>query len=177
MAHTVQCRLCKTKFDTEKEPTVIVGKKSYYHQRCYEEWIKTRNVASAAKGDEDFWKESVIDYLYRDVKMSMDFSKINSQWEHFTKPESNMTPKGIYFALKYYYEVQKGDKEKALGGIGIVKNIYKDSAQYWTELEQRKAGTIEAIIEQIKTREARPVRIIPKKAEKKDKSKFSLDEI
>lgn len=177
MSHIIQCRICKTRFDTEKEPYVLVGKLSYYHKRCYEDWVRGRNDARTS-GDEQFWHESVIDYLYRDVKMSIDFSKLDNQWKNFIKPERKMTPKGIYFALRYYYDVQKGDKEKALGGIGIVPSIYNDSARYWENLETKKEGTIEAIIEQIKERKNRPIQTVVKKtAPKKDKSKFSLDDI
>lgn len=176
MPHVIQCRLCKTRFDTEKEEFILVGKRSYYHKDCYEKWIKSRNQA-AASGDADFWKESVIDYLYRDVKMSIDFAKLDSQWNSFTKPERKMTPKGIYFALRYYYDVQHGDKEKALGGIGIVPNLYRESAQYWTDLENRKQGTLEAIIEQIKSREARPVMTIKKEEKKKDKKRFNIEDV
>lgn len=177
MAHYVQCRLCKTRFDAEKEEYVLVGKRSYYHKSCYEDWVHGRNNAKTV-ANEDFWKESVIDYLYRDVKMSIDFQKFTSQWNNFIKPEKKMTPKGIYFAVRYYYSVSNGDKEKALGGIGIVPSIYKESAQYWTDLETRKTGTIEAIIEQIKQRQDRPVQTITKKeVQKKDKARFKLDDI
>lgn len=176
MPHIIQCRICRKKFDTELEDYVLVGQKSYYHQSCYDEWVKNRNQATA-NGDEDFWKESVIDYLYRDVKMSINFAKLDNQWSSFIKPERKMTPKGIYFALRYHFDVMKGDKEKALGGIGIVPSIYKDAAQYWTELENRKQGTLDAIIEQIKMRQARPVVNIRRKDNKKDKSKYKLDDI
>lgn len=176
MTHIIQCRLCRNKFDTEKEEFVLVGKKSYYHKDCYDKWIMTRNQAGAS-GDADFWKESVIDYLYRDVKMSIDFVKLDSQWNSFIKPGREMTPKGIYFALRYHFDVQKGDKEKALGGIGIVPSIYKDSAKYWTDLENRKQGTLDAIIDQIKSREARPVMYIHRTEKKKDKKRFSIDDV
>ena len=177
MAHIIQCRLCKTRFDTDKEEFVLVGQRSYYHKCCYEEWVKSRNNAKAT-GDENFWHESLIDYLYRDVKMSIDFTKFNSQWNNFIRPGKKMTPKGIYFAIRYYYDVMHGDKEKAVGGIGIVQSIYKDAAQYWYDLETRKEGTIDAIISQIQERQSRPVQIIQKKTEpKKDKTKFSLDDI
>lgn len=174
--HIIQCRICRQKFDTEKEDFVLVGQRSYYHKSCYEEWVASRNSAKA-NGDEDFWKESVIDYLYRDIKMEVDFAKLTSQWENFTKPEKKMTPKGIYFALKYFYEVQHGEVVKAQGGIGIVPSIYRESAQYWTERETRKEGTIEAIVQQIKERRARPVVKIEHKKEEKNKSKFNLDNI
>ena len=177
MSHEVQCRLCKSRFDTQKEAFVLVGQRSYYHKQCYEDWINGRNNIKT-RGDEDFWYESVVDYLYRDIKMSINFSKLQNQWASFTKPEKKMTPKGIYFAVRYYYDVNHGDKEKALGGIGIVPNIYKESAQYWTDLEMKKTGTIDAIIEQIKNRQERSTQVIVKKeTKKKNKTKFSLEDV
>lgn len=177
MAHIVKCRICKQHFDTEKSDYALVGKRSYYHKSCYENWVRERNNPKA-DGDNDFWYESIVDYLYRDVKMSIDFPKLDNQWKSFTKPEKKMTPKGIYFAVRYYYNVVNGDKEKALGGIGIVPSVYKDSAQYWTDLEMRKAGTIDAIVEQIRARQDRQVQTITRhQTPKKDKAKFSLDDV
>ena len=176
MAHTVKCRLCKKSFDIDKEEGVVIGTRSYYHKKCYDEWISVKDNPKAVL-DEDFWKESLIDYLYRDIKMSIDFSKIDNQWKNFINPNRKMTPKGIYFATKYFYEIQKGDIKKAQGGIGIVPLIYKESAAYWTDLELRKAGTIDAIIAQILHREARPIQSIKKEKIKKEKNRFSLEEI
>jgi hypothetical protein len=178
MSHIVQCRLCKTRFDANSEPYTLVGKQSYYHKKCYEEWVAGRDSVKTC-GDAEFWKESLVDYLYRDVQLAINFVKFKAQWDSFTKPEKKMTPKGIYFAARYYYEVLHGDKTKALGGIGIVQSIYGESAQYWTDLEMRKEGTIQAIIDQIKTRRARPVQTITHNntSQNKNKSKFSLDQI
>ena len=181
MSHIVKCRLCKEQFDTNKMSSAewtLIGKRSYYHTSCYNEWVKGKQTVKSDVTDEDFWHESMIDYLYRDVKMSMDFAKIDNQWRSFTKPERKMTPKGIYFAVRYYYDILKGNAEKAQGGIGIVPNIYNDSAQYWVDLENKKSGTLEAIVVQIRQREARPVRYIQKTEKKtKPKTKWSLDNI
>lgn len=175
--HEVQCRLCKKRFDTEKEETVLIGKKSYYHKTCYDKWLNGKDNIKTEL-NEDFWKEALIDYLYRDVGMSsMNFEKINSQWKHFLRGDRHMTPKGIYFAIRYFYEIQKAQPDKAMGGIGIVPSIYKESAQYWTDLETRKAGTLNAIIEQISQRKSREVKTIVHKEQKKDKSKWKLDEV
>lgn len=177
MAHEVMCRLCKKRFNIDQEEGVVVGKQSYYHKSCYEEWKKGCNNAHMTM-DANFWYEALIDYLYRDVKMSVDFQKLWSQWNNFIKPGKDMTPKGIYFAARYFYDVQKGSVEKSLGGIGIVPSIYSKSAQYWVDRENKKEGTLEAIIEQIKIRESRPVQTITKKETKKvDKSKWNLDDI
>lgn len=181
MAHIVKCRLCKEQFDTTKMSNAewtLVGQRSYYHTSCYNEWVKGKQSVKSNVTDEDFWRESLIDYLYRDIKMTIDFQKLDSQWKSFIKPERKMTPKGIYFAVRYYYDVLKGNAEKAQGGIGIVPNIYNNSAHYWVDLENKKSGTLEAIVEQIKQREARPVQIIQKTTKKtKPKTKWSLDNI
>ena len=177
MAHVVMCRLCHQRFDMESEEGIKVGKQSYYHKKCYDEW---KNGLNDAKGNmaTDFWYEALVDYLYRDVKMgNMDFTKIQSQWNNFIKPGRGFTPKGIYFAIRFFYEVKHGDAEKSLGGIGIVPSIYSQSAQYWTERENQKAGTLEAIIEQIKARDIRPVVEIKRKVEKKTKQKWDIEQV
>lgn len=176
MAHMVTCRICKKRFDTETEETVLIGQKSYYHKSCYDEWKGSKDNAGARNQDENFWYEAMVDYLYRDVKLGdIDFSKIYSQWKAFIKKGS--TPKGIYFAIRYFYDVMHGDREKALGGIGIVPSIYNQSAEYWVDRENKKEGTLEAIIAQIKERDNREVKVITKKEQKKNKTKWSLDEI
>jgi len=181
MSHVVKCRLCKEQFDTDKIPRedwTLVGQRSYYHTSCYNDWVKGKQSVKSDVTDAEFWRESLVDYLYRDIKMTIDFSKLDSQWKNFTKPEKKMTPKGIYFAVRYYYDVLKGNPEKAQGGIGIVQSIYGDSAQYWVDLENKKSGTLEAIVEQIKQREARPVQYIQKTTKvTKPKEKWSLDSI
>lgn len=179
--HIVKCRICKQQFDTEKlaqTEWVMPNPRFYYHRNCYEDWKANKNNLKANGKDSDFWYESLIDYLYRDVKMSIDFMKIKSQWTNFTKPDKKMTPKGIYFAIRYYYDVMHGSTDKAMGGIGIVQSIYSDAAEYWIDLETRKTGTLDAIIEQIKQREARPVQTIHRKEVKPvKKSKWDLEDI
>ena len=178
MSHIIQCRLCKKRFDTEEESYILVGQLSYYHKRCYDEWLKSRNNIKTLDRDAEFWYESLIDYLYRDIKMSINFAKLNNQWHNFTKPDKQMTPKGIYFAIRYYYDVLKGSTDKAQGGIGIVGSIYKDAAQYWVNLETKKEGTIAAIIEQINQRANRQQKVIVQKDNlDNNKSKWSLDDI
>jgi len=177
MAHIVMCRLCKKRFNTDLEEAVLEGQKAYYHKSCYEIWKKNLDNPQGDM-EADFWYEALVDYLYRDVKMSINFPKLQNQWSNFTKPGRNMTPKGIFFAMKYFYDVQKGEVEKAMGGIGIVPNIYARSAEYWANREMQKAGTLDAIIAEIKARDTRPVQtIVQKKNTKKDKSKWSLDDI
>lgn len=181
MSHVVKCRVCGVRFDTDKideQEWIMPVPKYYYHRKCYEDWKSNKNNVKANNKEEDFWYESLVDYLYKDVKMPINFSKLNKQWKLFTSPNKGMTPKGIYFSMRYYYDVLHGNPEKALGGIGIVSNIYKEAASYWVDLENKKEGTLEKIIAQIHTREARPVVKISSKKEKKEiKTRWNLEDI
>lgn len=175
------CRVCKAKFDTEKlskDEWVMPNPKFYYHRKCYEDWKDNKDNLKASNKDGNFWYESLIDYLYKDIKMTINFSKLNKQWKTFTAPTKGMTPKGIYFSIRYYYDVLHGKPEKALGGIGIVSNIYNEAASYWIDLENKKEGTLEKIIAQIQNREARPVmKISSKKQKKEQKERWNLEDI
>ena len=64
----------------------------------------------------------------------------------------------MYFALKYFYEIKKGDVSKSENGIGIIPHIYEDSRDYWVEREHREQGIVAAIEHQIK--EAQNQRVI-----------------
>ena len=68
-----------------------------------------------------------------------------------------MTAKGIYFALKYHYEIKKGDVTKSENGIGIIPHIYEDSRNYWEERNRREVGIVAAIEAQIKQAAAQNV--------------------
>lgn len=178
MAHVVKCRACGIKFDTDKlndDEWIMPKTNQYYHKDCYDKWIKDKDDPNADM-TKDAWYAALVDYLYRDLKMPVDFAKLQSQWNNFLKPGKEMTPKGVYFSVKYFYDIEHGDMEKAQGGIGIVPSIYKRATQYWADREQREQGIIDAIIAQIKEREARPTKVIHKKTEKK-KPKWDLNNI
>ena len=182
MAHKVMCRVCREYFDTEQlsqEEWVMPQPRWYYHKKCYNEWIKDQSSINSEGYQDDTWKELMIDYLYKDIKMSVDFVKVNSQWNNFLKSKNPvMTARGIYFGVLYFYQVKHGSPEKAEGGIGIVPSIYAESYNYWKRLEDNKKGTLEAIVQEMVARSNRPaIKIIKKKKEKQDKSRYSLDEV
>ena len=111
--------------------------------------------------DDDLWKSAVYDYLRRDLKMSVNYVKFTSQWENFLK--KNMTAKGIYFSLRYFYEIAHGDPKKSENGIGIVPHIYNEAVTYWGERNQRDKGILEKIEAQIKASQDRVVTKIVRK--------------
>jgi hypothetical protein len=74
-----------------------------------------------------------------------------------------MTAKGIYFSLRYFYEIAKGDPSKSENGIGIVPHIYNEAVTYWGERNQRDKGILEKIEAQIKASQDRVVTKIVRK--------------
>ena len=150
--YSPECRICHKKInkllELEGDDWVMPSKNHYFHTSCYEDWAK-KNDEIHANGSDDEWFEFLKYYLNHVIKANIDYKKLTSQWKHFTNQKTK-TAKGVYFAVKYFYEIQKGNKEKAQGGIGIVSAIYDDSCQYWRDREEREAGICARIEEQIR---------------------------
>ena len=163
----VKCRICKQQFN-RLDPNLVVGvdyvkpsEKMYYHKRCYDEYQSSKLDVHADMTDE-LWFKAAWDFLRRDLKYDFNFVKVRKQWESFLK--NKMTAKGMYFALKYFYEIKKNDASKSENGIGIIPHIYEDSRDYWVEREHREQGIVAAIEQQIK--EAQSQRIIDVRVKK-----------
>lgn len=175
--HIVQCRICKEKFDTSQlikdEDWVMPSKNWYYHKNCYDDWAKKKNDVHS-QADDELWFDALWSYLEKDIKIGPDYLKIRNQWDNFIK--KGKTPKGIYFCIKYFYEVKKGDKNKSENGIGIIPYIYDEGAAYWINKERIDKGICARIEEQIKQSQNREKKIIKKTKEKKIKT-YDLSKI
>ena len=159
----VHCRRCRLEIDRESQNDWCMPSKGYYyHISCYEDFVKKKGAIKendiGTEADDDIWRSAVYDYLRKDLKISVNWQKFSSQWENFLK--KNMTAKGIYFALRYFYEIAKGDPKKSENGIGIVPHIYNEGTCYWGERNQRNKGICARIEAQIKQAEARKVVVI-----------------
>ena len=149
----VKCRICKQQFN-RLDPNLVEGidyvkpsERMYYHKKCYDEYQNSKLDVHADMTDE-LWFKAAWDFLRRDLKYDFNFVKVRRQWESFIK--NKMTAKGMYFALKYFYEIKKNDVAKSENGIGIIPHIYEDSRDYWIERERRDRGIVAAIEQQIK---------------------------
>ena len=170
--HKVQCRTCKQYFDTDaipREEWMLSSHGHYHHTKCYNDW-----KASQPKNDDE-WIPRIYDFLTRDLKVNYNWYLCDSQRKKFLK--EGKTNKGIYFALKYFYEVQKNPWDKGHGGIGIVGFVYQDSVQYWTEQERKQRGFMQAIEEQLNERQNREVVKIKRPQSKKEKIKYRLEDV
>jgi hypothetical protein len=177
----VHCRICKAAIDRDNQTDWIEPTpKWFYHTSCYEDFAKKKGKIRegdiSAEVEDDIWKSAVYDYLRRDLKMSINYQKFNSQWNNFLKKD--MTAKGIYFALRYFYEIANGDPKKSENGIGIVPHIYLEGTGYWGERNNRDKGICARIEAQIKQAESAKVVVIHRQRQpKKNKREIDLSTI
>ena len=163
MAH---CRICKEEIDKEKDDWIMPVKNWYYHRTCYETWKQ-----STPATDEEY-RAFIFDFIARDLKVSYDYHMCKAQIDKFVR-ENKMTVKGIFFALKYFYEIKGGDWNKGHGGIGIVPFIYNEACTYWYNRE-KKTKDIER---QMREAEHRQKKIVTKKSIQPRKFEVNLDAI
>jgi ribosomal protein L37E len=176
----VHCRRCGLEIDRDNQNDwMMAGKGWYYHISCYEDFVKKKGAITEGdinmEVEDDIWKSAVYDYLRKDLKMSVNYVKFNSQWNNFLK--KNMTAKGIYFCLRYFYEIAHGDPKKSENGIGIVPHIYDEGTSYWGERNQRNKGIcarIEAQIKQMEEQKKNVVVVHRKRQPKKNKREIDL---
>ena len=169
----VHCRICKGEIDRnigiEGIDWLMASKNYFYHRKCYDDWKN-----SEPQKDEE-WILFIYDFLSRDLKVSYNWHMCESQRENFIK-KNKFTNKGIFFSLKYFYEIKKGDWDKSNGGLGIIPYIYNDACSYWIAQEKLKSGTFEKIEEQMRQARSRETKVIYQRKEK-EVSKINLSDI
>lgn len=150
----------------------------YYHSSCYNDFAKKRGRIQEQdlliELDNDTWKDAVYQYFKKDLKITLNYFKFNSQWNKFLG--QGMTAKGIYFTVRYFYEQMHGDKEKSENGIGIVPYVYDDATKYWGERNLRDKELIKKIENQVMTTVNTMSKVILQK-NKKRSTKIDLDAI
>ena len=173
----VHCRICGGEINREKDAVgtwTQTAKNYYYHTSCYETWSAKKNDIHS-DADDKLWKDATYKYLQQDMKIVVDFPKFNSQWNSLLKKKR--TPKGIYFTVRYFYEVQHGEREKAQGGIGIVDFIYEEACTYWCERENICSNIVSQIEEQMKLAQEREVKVIRQPQKKRKKTTPTFEDI
>ena len=146
-----ECRICHMPIDKA-------------NKECYDTW-------KAAPATDDDWVSMIYDFLARDLKVSYDWHMCQQQIENFWK-KKKINPKGIYFTLKYFYQIKGNSWEKGHGGIGIVPYVFDDAKAYWIAQEQKKQGFIKQVESEAKERT-----IIKITRSERKRDKYNLDEI
>lgn len=140
----------------------------YYHKECYdlrEERKKNPNINM--KLDDDFWKDAAYDYLKKVLKIEVKTLFFKQWYDYLNQKGADYTAKGLYFAILYFYEIKKGDKNKSNGGIGIIPYIYDEAIKYWYIKEGQQKGIVSRIEQQVKEAATRKQIVITKKEEEK----------
>lgn len=174
----VHCRLCKKLIYKDKEVEnvdwMMPSRNYYYHCKCYNDWKRgVKDIHSDIT--DDAWYLAVKEYLSKDLKAPIDYAKVASQWKNLLK--KGKTPKGIYFSLRYFYDIKKNDVSKCEGGIGIVNYIYEDACQYWVERNDSENGIIAKIEAQVMAKQNQQLITMIRAAHKNSNLKFNLEDI
>lgn len=159
----VHCRICKGEIDRDgQKDWCMPQEKWYYHIACYDDFAKKRGAIKEGdihiEVDDDMWKGAVYEFLRRDLKISVDYPKFQSQWNYLLK--KGRTAKGIYFTLRYFYDIEHGDPAESKNGIGIVDRVYERATQYWGERNNRDKGICARIEAQIMQAAEKKVKVI-----------------
>lgn len=162
----VTCRICHKKIDRRIEVEGVDWiqpfNRRFYHKSCFKNWADRDNIE--LEESPAFWRQATDIYLERELKIPIDYPKYSSQWKRYMG--QNKTAKGIYLALRYYYDILGNDRNKAQGGIGIISYIYIESCSYWVERLEKEKDLNERILQQARELNGREKVIIKREKEK-----------
>ncbi len=176
----VECRYCHKKFDRNVVPEgtwIESPTKWFYHTECYPKAMELRKAKKITDtASETEWKDSTYYFLKNHLKIAVNYPLFDKQWQSNLKKKR--TPKGIYFALVYFYDIKKNSVERSNGAIGIVDYIYDDSREYWKQQNQRDSDIIKRIEEQAKKQAEAQKQIVRKTTSKKKNNRkiYSMED-
>ena len=135
---------------------------------------KAKKITDTASETE--WKDSTYYFLKNHLKIAVNYPLFDKQWQSNLKKKR--TPKGIYFALVYFYDIKKNSVERSNGAIGIVDYIYDDSREYWKQQNQRDSDIIKRIEEQAKKQAEAQKQIVRQTTSKKKNNRktYSMED-
>lgn len=177
---SVICRFCGLPIDRNnpnpKREWVMPSQNWFYHRDCYEDFVgikkKMSDINDNGTYPDDYWLQLTYDYLQKDLKMHIE-DRGYDQWFRFLK--KGYTAKGIYFCLRWFYDVQRGDRTKSCGGIGIIPYIYKDGCSYWAIKRAEDEERRKKIEEQMNHKQEKEVVAIPRK--KRQRKSINWDSV
>lgn len=144
-----KCPVCEKMF-TPIEGNYTLYHNRYYHNECYEYMVLRETDIAHGQGEDvtdKEWIEVGYRYLRYEIKMDINYRKYAQQWNNYLK--KHMTSENIFYALRYFYSICNGNRDKSNGGIGIIPYIYDDSVAYWNRQSELKARIRKEIIPQL----------------------------
>lgn len=126
MGRIVKCAHCGCNMD--KDSSIRYKDKNYHPECCRE--VKE--------------KEKVTDYICSLFNLKKPGPRNYTLLKRYIEQEG-YTYKGIFYSLKYFYEVQKHDTKKSNESIGIVPYVYEEAQKYFEELESKREKIKDAV--------------------------------
>ena len=120
-----KCPFCNNEVK-EEEAIFNTKTKRYYHPQCYDILLERKNLCDYICNLFGYKKPSVKAY-----------QQMSSYYDR------GVSYADMLLALKYFYEVKKGDISKSQGGIGIVPYILDEAKEFSTLEELKKKELIE----------------------------------
>ena len=107
----------------EEEAIYNTKTKRYYHESCYNILLERKELT---------------DYICELFNYKKPSVKIYQQMSNYY--ERGVSYPDMLLALKYFYEIKKGDINKSQGGIGIIPYILEEAKEFSTleKIEQNR---------------------------------------
>lgn len=159
----VKCYYCEEKFDNEKEDYVKPNTNRYAHKECYKrEYV-----------EDEFWIEEIYSY-FNSINFNYNYQLVETQRKNFINKKC--TNKGIYLSLRYFYDVKKGDKTRANGGIGIVPYVYEEAKKYFF-IQEKKRKDFEKMIDDQVEKKIKTILVKNRPERNKERKQINLEEL
>ena len=139
-----------------KEEDAIYNTKTkrYYHEFCYNELLERKQLC---------------DYVCELFSYKKPSVRIYQQMTSYH--DKGVSYSDMLLALKYFYEIKKGDINKSQGGIGIIPYVLEEAKEFAT-LEKLEQDKLIAKFEQ--NEQIKEIKII-KVTEQHNKNKRQID--
>ena len=139
-----------------KEEDAIYNTKTkrYYHEFCYNELLERKQLC---------------DYVCELFSYKKPSVRIYQQMTSYH--DKGVSYSDMLLALKYFYEIKKGDINKSQGGIGIIPYVLEEAKEFAT-LEKLEQDKLIAKFEQ--NEQIKEIKII-KVIEPRNKNKKQID--
>ena len=150
-----KCPVCNN--EVKEEDAIYNTKtKRYYHELCYQSLLDRKKLC-------DYICEV---YGYKGPSPKM-YQQMTSYYER------GISYSDMLLALKYFYEVEKGDPNKSQQGIGIIPYVL-DRAKEYTSLEELEKNKLIEKFE-LKAKEKLPPKKIFIQEKIKNKNRKNID--
>jgi len=129
-----KCYYCDKYFDITQEEYVKPRLNRYAHKSCFEKYSTP----------DDVYIEKIYEYLKDEIKVKYDYLACERQRVNFIN-KLGYTNKGIYYSLKFFYEVKKQSPEKSGNRIGIVPYVYDEAKEYYKQLSLKQRAILKVV--------------------------------